>query len=112
MNNYTVVPTGNGYLKIRKETNAKDALYRLRGSVSQHDWAHRGNQLAVTFSAGISSTTKYDTFQSLFRQADSALYVAKAMGRDRICVSGDSIDLSDPVLVPDIDLANLDKAIT
>lgn len=24
MNNYTVVPTGDGYLKIRKETNAKD----------------------------------------------------------------------------------------
>jgi general secretion pathway protein D len=24
MNNYTIVPTGNGYLKIRKETNAKD----------------------------------------------------------------------------------------
>ena len=94
------------------EANARDALYRLRMSVSQHDWVFSENRLSVTFSAGISSSSEHETFESLFRKADSALYVAKAMGRDRICVSGGAIDLSDNVIVPDIDLANLDKAIT
>lgn len=94
------------------EANARDALYRLRKTVSEHDWVQPDSHLAVTFSAGISSTSKHDTFQSLFHKADSALYAAKAMGRDRIWASGDSIDLSDGVIVPDIDLANLDKAIT
>ncbi len=96
-------------LPYSSERNAKEALYRLRDSVIRFDWDDLENGLVVTFSAGIASTSEHQTFQPLFQKADSALYIAKAMGRDRICVDGGAIDYSDTAIVPDIDLADLDK---
>lgn len=90
--------------------NAKDALLRLRDLVAQYPWPLADNSLLVTFSAGIATTTHADSFYSLFQKADKALYYAKAMGRNRICVDGESIDFNKTDFIPDIDLADLNDA--
>lgn len=52
--------------------------------------AHRGQSLgAVTMSAGVAAFPKHArTGESLIRAADTALYLAKAEGRDRVVVAG------------------------
>ena len=91
------------------ERNAKEALIRLQELVAKFNWEQFAEGLAVTFSAGITTTTHHQSFQSLFQNADKALYLAKAMGRDKICIDGDPIDFSESTFVPDIDLSEIDK---
>ncbi len=92
------------------EENAREALYRLRKLTAQHDWRGIDNRLTVTFSAGIATTNSKTTFQTLFRQADKALYYAKALGRNRICADGEPVDFTGTEVVPDIDLSKLKNA--
>ena len=94
------------------EYNTREALSRLKDATSGYPWSELNPDLSVTFSAGIATTNQKSTFKSLFLSADKALYLAKAAGRDRICVADEVIDFSESNIVPDIDLANLDKAVS
>jgi diguanylate cyclase (GGDEF)-like protein len=89
--------------------NARDALHRLRTLTNEYPWSQHAQGMTVTFSAGIASTMQSEKFDSLFQKADSALYLAKAMGRDRICIEGSAIDFTDANIVPDIDLSKINK---
>jgi diguanylate cyclase (GGDEF)-like protein len=46
--------------------------------------------LRVTISAGIAIRTRDESFDSLFSEADSALYQAKRSGRNRVCVASEA----------------------
>jgi diguanylate cyclase (GGDEF)-like protein len=66
-------------------TQALEVAERLRNAIADQDWPHR----PVTASFGV-ATTEPDTpdAATLVGQADRALYLAKAAGRDRTAVSG------------------------
>jgi predicted signal transduction protein with EAL and GGDEF domain len=81
----------------------------MKTLTNEYPWSQHAQGMTVTFSAGIASTMQSEKFDSLFQKADSALYLAKAMGRDRICIEGSAIDFTDANIVPDIDLSKINK---
>jgi diguanylate cyclase len=58
-------------------------LERLRSITSDLDWSAFSPGMRVTFSAGIATLTASDTADTFLARADSALYKAKAQGRNR-----------------------------
>jgi len=78
---------GEEFLILFPQTStaeALDALSRLRKSVPT---AHNavGQPVSYTFSAGVASLARGETFENLVQRADQALYTAKREGRDRVC---------------------------
>src|SRR5690606_9755770 len=69
-------------LKVGKPENGYQMAERLRKELSGFHQVS-GNQITVTVSVGGVSlpSTKFD-FQQVLRQADSALYAAKRLGRN------------------------------
>jgi diguanylate cyclase (GGDEF)-like protein len=61
---------------------------RLRGAVDQQSTLWQGRQIKLTVSIGLASSEDFGyNLNHLYAQADSALYRAKAMGRNRVCSS-------------------------
>ena len=65
-------------------TSAVRALDRLRAIVSDLDWSAFSPDMNVTISAGVATLKQNETPDTLLARADSALYAAKARGRNRI----------------------------
>lgn len=63
---------------------------RIRGSIADTDFGDIAPGLMITASFGISDTTMTDNYEGLLRQADQALYRAKAAGRN--CVTMHDLD--------------------
>jgi diguanylate cyclase len=63
---------------------ATRALDRLRAIVAGLDWSAFSPGMKVTLSAGIATLKPEETPDTLLARADSALYAAKAKGRNRI----------------------------
>lgn len=57
---------------------------RIRGSIADTDFGDVAPGLRITASFGVSDTTMTDSYEGLLRQADQALYRAKAAGRNRV----------------------------
>lgn len=58
---------------------------RIRNRITELDFSHVDEDLTVTLSAGIASTSQRgDDFRSVLKAADSALYRAKSEGRNRV----------------------------
>jgi diguanylate cyclase (GGDEF)-like protein len=57
---------------------------RLRAIIADLDWSAFSPSMRVTISAGVSTLGPRETADTLLARADSALYAAKARGRDRI----------------------------
>jgi diguanylate cyclase (GGDEF)-like protein len=57
---------------------------RLRGIIADLDWSAFSLGMQVTISAGVATLKPDETPDSLLARADSALYAAKAQGRNRI----------------------------
>jgi diguanylate cyclase (GGDEF)-like protein len=77
---------GEEFLLVLPEAPAERALEvceRLRQRVEAYDWATIAPGLAVTLSIGLTGAPPYDA-QVLTARADSALYRAKAEGRNRV----------------------------
>jgi diguanylate cyclase (GGDEF)-like protein len=69
------------------ESEAFDFLERLRGSVEDLDIGFNGNVLKITSSIGVAGTEEAGLdFDHLMAGADNALYIAKARGRNGVCM--------------------------
>lgn len=68
---------------------ALDVAERIRETLAQSVTVVDGNAISVTASIGISSRLEPDSFESLFTEADEALYKAKSSGRNCIAVYND-----------------------
>lgn len=66
---------------------------RLRSEVRQSELITSNPEYSVTFSAGITMLSKQDTVDQIYARCDSALYLAKAQGRDRVAVADSMNDL-------------------
>lgn len=64
--------------------NAVRALDRLRAIISELDWSAFSPSMKVTISAGVATLKPNETPDTFLARADSALYAAKARGRNRI----------------------------
>jgi diguanylate cyclase len=60
------------------------ALDRLRAIIGDLDWSAFSPGMTVTISAGVATLRPNETADSFLARADSALYAAKARGRNRI----------------------------
>jgi diguanylate cyclase (GGDEF)-like protein len=79
---------GEEFLLVLPDTPADDAariLERLRTIIADLDWSAFSPGLRVTISAGIATLRPDEIPDSFLARADSALYAAKARGRNRIC---------------------------
>jgi diguanylate cyclase (GGDEF)-like protein len=63
---------------------AMQALDRLRAIIADLDWSAFSPGMKVTMSAGVATLNPNETSDTFLARADSALYAAKAQGRNRI----------------------------
>ncbi|MEH2535705.1 diguanylate cyclase (GGDEF)-like protein [Bradyrhizobium sp. AZCC 1588] len=63
---------------------AMQALDRLRAIIADLDWSAFSQGMKVTMSAGVATLNPNETSDTFLARADSALYAAKAQGRNRI----------------------------
>ena len=78
---------GEEFLLILPDTPADDAtrsLDRLRTIIADLDWSAFSPGMRVTISAGVATLKPEETADTFLARADSALYAAKARGRNRI----------------------------
>ena len=78
---------GEEFLLLLPETPRETAarmLDRLRTIIADLDWSAFSPAMRVTVSAGVASLNPNETPDSFLARADSALYKAKAQGRNRI----------------------------
>lgn len=81
---------GEEFLLLLPTTDGEAAsrmLDRLRGIVADLDWSAFSPGMRVTISAGVVKLRDNDTADTFLVRADSALYSAKAQGRNRIATS-------------------------
>jgi diguanylate cyclase (GGDEF)-like protein len=81
---------GEEFLLVLPDT-AEDAAFRLldrlRAIIAELDWSAFSPGMQVTISAGVATLRPNETSDNFLARADSALYAAKARGRNRITSS-------------------------
>ena len=65
---------------------AAEACERIRRAIESFDWTSIQPRLAVTASIGVCAVAAPCASRMVISQADSALYAAKAAGRNRVVV--------------------------
>jgi diguanylate cyclase len=65
--------------------DAQQALTRLQRSLTASLFLHEGEEVFVTFSAGVTSWRPGEALESALARADEALYEAKRTGKNRTC---------------------------
>jgi diguanylate cyclase (GGDEF)-like protein len=81
---------GEEFLLLLPGTDREAAsrmLDRLRGIVADLDWSAFSPGMRVTISAGVVTLRDNDTADTFLVRADSALYSAKALGRNRVATN-------------------------
>jgi diguanylate cyclase len=81
---------GEEFLLLLPNTHSDEAgaiLDRLRAIVADLDWTAFSPGMQVTLSAGIASIAAGESADAILARADSALYVAKELGRNKIAVA-------------------------
>lgn len=66
---------------------AQQALTRLQRALSAGLFMHDGEEVFVTFSAGVSAWAPGETLEAVLERADEALYEAKRTGKNRTCMA-------------------------
>lgn len=66
---------------------AQQVLQRLQRGLSKSLFVHDGNDVFVTFSAGVTLYRKGETLELALDRADVALYEAKHTGKNKACVA-------------------------
>ncbi len=79
---------GEEFMILLPETDLAHAEHigeRLRGAIAGHAWGtDLGHDLQVTASIGMSQHKPNETFNRLLKRADTALYMSKSEGRNRV----------------------------
>jgi diguanylate cyclase len=78
---------GEEFLLVLPDTPGDEAariLDRLRAIIADLDWSAFSPGMRVTISAGVTTLNPNETPDTFLARADSALYAAKARGRNRI----------------------------
>ena len=78
---------GEEFLLVMAETGLLGGVHvaeRLQHALVKQPFAHHGQAIEMTFSAGVSSLQDGDTEATLLKRADKALYEAKRTGRNRV----------------------------
>jgi diguanylate cyclase (GGDEF)-like protein len=78
---------GEEFLLVLPETTEESAartVDRLRAIIAALDWSAFSPGMRVTISAGLATLRANETSDNFLARADSALYAAKAKGRNRI----------------------------
>ncbi len=79
---------GEEFVVILFGSNIQQALEigeRLRATIETHDFVYEGTRLPITISVGVATKEPQMTsWEELFARADSALYVSKNGGRNRV----------------------------
>ncbi|MBK9133917.1 MAG: diguanylate cyclase [Betaproteobacteria bacterium] len=65
---------------------AQQALTRLQRALSASLFLHEGEEVFVTFSAGVTAWQAGEPLQAAIERADAGLYEAKRAGKNRTCV--------------------------
>ncbi|KZN15831.1 MULTISPECIES: GGDEF domain-containing protein [Pseudomonas] len=82
---------GEEFLILLSNTNREAAAMigeRLRFAAQAQDYEAEGKMIELTVSIGCSTLLPGESAESLLRRADSALYVAKREGRNRLAMAG------------------------
>jgi len=66
---------------------AQQVLQRLQRGLSKSLFVHDGNDVFVTFSAGVTLYRQGETLEAALDRADVALYEAKHTGKNKACVA-------------------------
>ena len=78
---------GEEFLLVLAETGLLGGVHvaeRLQHALLKQPFAHHGQAIEMTFSAGVASLQDGDTEATLLKRADKALYEAKRTGRNRV----------------------------
>jgi len=78
---------GEEFLLVLPDTTRESAaqmLDRLRAIIAELDWSAFSPGMKVTMSAGVATLRRDENSDTFLARADSALYAAKAQGRNRI----------------------------
>jgi len=78
---------GEEFLLVLPDTpndGAARILDRLRAIIADLDWSAFSPGMKVTISAGVATLVPHETPDTFLARADSALYAAKARGRNRV----------------------------
>lgn len=59
-------------------------LKRIKTIVTEHSFIYKDQKIRVTFSAGATLRSSYDTYENALQKADMLLYQAKESGRNKI----------------------------
>ncbi|WP_031335176.1 GGDEF domain-containing protein, partial [Rhodopseudomonas sp. B29] len=81
---------GEEFLMLLPNTSRQEAcslLDRLRVIVADLDWSAFSPGMRVTLSAGVTTMSFGEHAETILARADTALYTAKAEGRDRIAIA-------------------------
>ncbi len=81
---------GEEFVLLMPRTDERDAIEvveRLRHLVATHAWSEVADGMALTVSIGVAQAHPRDHAEALLARADTALYGAKASGRNRCCVA-------------------------
>ena len=71
---------------------AKNVAERIRKTIENHDIKYQETQINVTVSIGVAVMDSHDTrYEDLISRADIALYKAKNLGRNQVCLAKERI---------------------
>ena len=76
---------GEEFILICQNTSMRNSILlgeRLRRAIAGHEFYSGGKRLNITVSIGVAVASENDSFQSVFKRADKALYEAKDAGRN------------------------------
>ena len=68
-------------------TESQQVLTRLQRRLSASLFMHKGREVFVTFSAGVSAWCPGETLEAALGRADEGLYEAKRTGKNRTCIA-------------------------
>ena len=80
---------GEEFVVFMPETDlqfAAEVAERLANEIREHAFKQEGLELLLTCSFGVAQYRRGESMESLLQRADTKLYLAKAEGRDRVCV--------------------------